>query len=79
MAQLVLQNNLNNRITKFNNDVFQQRFGTAVGTKVAPPYAFIFMAQIENNFLRTQNHQPIVWFKYINDIFFKFGIMRWKT
>ena len=66
MAQFVLQNNF----FEFNNDFLQQISGTAVGTKFAPPYPLIFMAQIEIKFLRTQNHQPIVWFKYIDDIFF---------
>ena len=28
------------------------------------------MDQIETKFLRTQNHQPMVWFRYINNIFF---------
>ena len=28
------------------------------------------MDQIETNFLRTQSHQPMVWFRYIDDIFF---------
>ena len=66
MAQFVLQNNF----FEFISDVFQQISGTAVGTRFAPPYAFIYMAQIEIKFLRTQNHQTIVWFKYIEDNFF---------
>ena len=66
MAQFVLKNNF----FEFNNDVFQQISGTAIGTKFAPPYACIFMDQIETNFLRTQSHQPMVWFRYIDDIFF---------
>ena len=73
MAQLVLKNNF----FKFNNDVFQQIFGTAFGTKFAPPYACIFMDQVETKFLRTQSHQPIVWFRYIDDIFL-FGLMKKK-
>ena len=34
------------------------------------PYACIFMDQIETNFLRTQNQQPMIWFWYIDIIFF---------
>ena len=34
-----------------------------------PPYACIFMNQIETKFLRTQSHQSLVWFRYIDDIF----------
>ena len=66
MAQFVLKNNF----FEFNNDVFQQISGTAIGTKFTPPYACIFMDQIETKFLRIQSHQPMIWFKYIDDIFF---------
>ena len=66
MAQLVLKNNF----FEFNNDVFQQIFGSAFGTKFAPPYACIFMDQVETKFLRTQSHQPMIWFRYLNDICF---------
>ena len=66
MAQFVLQN----KFFEFNNDVLQQISGTAIGTKFAPPYACIFMDQIETKFLRTQSHQPMIWFRYIEDIFF---------
>ena len=61
---------LNNNLLEFNNDVFQQISGTAIGTKYAPPYACIFMDQIKTKFLRTQSYQPMVWFRYIDDMFF---------
>ena len=48
MAQFELKNNF----FKFNNDVFQQKF--------APPYACVFMDQIETKFLRTQSYQSMV-------------------
>ena len=63
VAQFVLKNNF----FKFNSDVFQQIYGTAIGTKFAPPYACIFMDQIETEFL---SHQSMIWFRYIDDIFF---------
>ena len=56
MAQFVLKNNF----FEFNNNVFQQTSGTAIGTKFAPPYACIFMDQIETKFLRAQSHQPMI-------------------
>ena len=65
MAQFVLKNNF----FEFNNDVFQQISGTAIGTKLH--------VQIETNFSRTQSHQPIVWFRYIDDIFFFFLSFLW--
>ena len=44
--------------------------GTAIGTKFAPPYACIFMDRLENEFLDTQILKPLVWLRYIDDIFF---------
>ena len=44
--------------------------GTAIGTKFAPPHACIFMDKFETDFLTTQNMKPLVWLKYIDDIFF---------
>ena len=66
MSQFVLKINF----FEFNINVFQQIFGTAIGTKFAPTYTCIFMDQIEIKFLRTQSHQPMVWFRYIENIVF---------
>ena len=49
MAEFVLKNNY----FEFSDKVFQQISGTAIGTKFAPPYACIFMDQVENKFLQT--------------------------
>ena len=66
MAQFVLKNNF----FEFNNDVFQKISDIAIGTKFAPPDACISMDQIETKILGTQSHQPMVWFKYINNTLF---------
>ena len=63
MAQFVLKNNF----FEFNNDVFQQISLTTIGANLLH---CIFMDQIEIKFLTTQSHQPMVWFRYIDDIFF---------
>ena len=44
--------------------------GTAIGTKFAPTYASIFMDEIETNSLDTQEFKLLVWFQYIDDVFF---------
>ena len=59
-AQFVLKNNF----FEFNNDIFAQISGTAVGKRFAPPYACIFMDQIETKFFGTQSHQPMIWFRF---------------
>ena len=66
MAEFFLKNNL----FEFNRKVFQQISGTAIGTKFAPPYACIFKDRVEQDFLETQELQPLLWLRYIDDIFF---------
>ena len=55
---------------EFNGSIKQQIFGTAIGTKFAPPYACILIDKFETNFLKTQPLQPLVWFRYIDDVLF---------
>ena len=55
---------------EFNNEIKQQISGTAIGTKFAPPYACIYMDKTETDFLKTQELQPFVWLRYIDDVFF---------
>ena len=69
MAEFVLKN----KIFEFNGKVKQQIAGTAIGTKFAPPYACIQMDEVETEFLKTQELQPLVWFRYTDDIFFSHG------
>ena len=66
MTEFVLKNNY----FEFNGKVKTQIWRTAIGTKFAPPYAFIFMDQVETEFLKTQEHKPLVCFRYIDDVFF---------
>ena len=66
MAKFVLKNNY----FEFNGKVKQQILGAAIGTKFAPPYACIFMDEVETSFLDTQELKPLVWFRYIDDVFF---------
>ena len=53
MAELVLKNNY----FEFNGQVKHQISGTAIDTKFAPTYAWIFMYEIETKFLQTQEFQ----------------------
>ena len=66
LAEFVLKNNF----FEFNNEIKPQISGTAIGTKFAPPYACIYMDKTETDFLKTQELQPFVWLRYIDDIFF---------
>ena len=66
VAEFVLKNNF----FEFNGEVERQKSGTAIGTKYAPPYACIFMDEVETEFLKSQELQPFLWLRYIDDIFF---------
>ena len=66
MAEFVLKNNY----FDFNGQVKQKISGAAIGTKFARIYTCIFMDDIESKFLETQSLQPLIWFRYIDDVFF---------
>jgi len=40
-----------------------------MGTKVAPSFAILFMADFEDKHVYTHHTQPLVWYRYIDDIF----------
>ena len=48
---------------------FKQLRGTAIGTKVTPPYAIIFMAVLEGRIMQDCSFKPLVWGRYIDDTF----------
>ena len=53
----------------FNNEFYLQTSGTAMGTKMAPNYANIFMYIFESDILDTAPLKPKVWWRFIDDIF----------
>ena len=67
MLGLVLDGN----IFEFNGDLWQQKIGTAMGSRVAPTYACLFMGDLENKLLQAwKGPAPHLWRRYIDDIFF---------
>ena len=65
LAECVLKNN----VFEHDNTYFRQKRGTAIGTKMAPPYAILFMAALEEKILKNAEHKPFVWWRYIDDVF----------
>uniref|UniRef100_A0A8C5LW51 Reverse transcriptase domain-containing protein n=1 Tax=Leptobrachium leishanense TaxID=445787 RepID=A0A8C5LW51_9ANUR len=53
----------------FNNNCYLQMTGTAMGSKMSPQYANLFMADLEQRFLNTHPHKPHKYLRYIDDIF----------
>ena len=65
MAEFVLKNNF----FEFNGGINQQKSGTAIGTKFAPPYACIFIDEAEKESLKSEELQTFLCLRYIDDIF----------
>ena len=63
---------LNGNIFTFNDELFIQKIGTAMGTRVAPTYACLFMGDFEEEFLakKWSGAKPKLWKRYIDDIIF---------
>ena len=54
---------------QFNNTNYIQKLGTAMGTRLAPAYASLFMGKFEKDFLESSDVQPFLWFRFLDDIF----------
>ena len=56
-------------VFSFNDEYFLQVCGTAMGTRMVPCYANIFMAELEENFVSGYPYKPLAYYRYIDDIF----------
>ena len=65
LVDFILKHNL----LVFDDKQYLKINGTAMGTKMAPTYANIFMHYVENTFLSSFNFLPTAYFRYIDDIF----------
>ena len=52
-----------------NDNHYLQIHGTAMGTKMTPSYANLFLGYFEANALENAPFQPHTWLRYIDDIF----------
>ena len=55
---------------RFDNKEYLQIGGTAMGTKLAPSFANLFMGYFEDKFVYSYHLQPFIWKRFIDDIFF---------
>ena len=60
---------LHNMNFEFNGEHYQQIGGTAMGTSLAPNYANLFMDRFETRALDGYPLKPLVWKRFIDDIF----------
>ena len=54
---------------QFNGDNYLQTMGCAMGTKMSPSYASLFMGKFEEDKLNHYHHQPLIWLRFLDDIF----------
>ena len=60
---------LKNNILTFTEQNYIQVLGTAMGIKMAPKFANIFMAEIEKSLFATLNRLRMCYFRFLDDIF----------
>ena len=65
MTELVLKRN----VFEFNKKYFIQTSGTAIGTKLAPGYANLFLPIFERLMLKEYPTKLSIWLRYVDDIF----------
>ena len=65
---------MNHVLTKNNFTFLDKHYlqvhGTAMGTRMAPSMACLFMGKLEERMLASAPCQPWIWWRYIDDIFF---------
>ena len=65
LINIILQNNN----FEFDGQFFLQKHGTAMGTRMAPSYANLFMGSLEATALENAPYKPLVWWRFIDDNF----------
>ena len=65
LAECVLKSN----IFEHNTSFYKQLRGTSIGTKMAPPYAIIFMGDLKEKILKDCDKKLLTWWQYVGDIF----------
>lgn len=71
MLYFVLENNY----FQFKDFLYKQLYGTSMGTKMAPPFANLFLGKFEHDFIKNKNNtQNILFYKrFLDDIFILWG------
>jgi predicted GIY-YIG superfamily endonuclease/flagellar basal body rod protein FlgC len=59
-----------NTYFQFNSDFYKQKKGMAMGSPLSPVLCNIFMEQLEEKAIATFQTKPLVWKRYVDDIFF---------
>jgi hypothetical protein len=63
---------------RFHNKIYKQIDGVAMGNPLAPIIADLWMQKMEEKLNRFSTNRPIVWLRYVDDIFCLFTISETK-
>ena len=66
LARLALESNY----FEFDDKIYWQKLGTAIGTKFAPGFANTFMSYVERKMLKDCYLRPWVWWRFFDDVLF---------
>ena len=58
-----------NNVFSFNGEMYRQLYGMAMGTKLAPALATIYLAFLEEAYLDSAPFVPHLYLRYIDDVF----------
>ena len=72
IVRIILDFILKHSTFKFMDTHIHQILGTSMGTRMAPPYANLFMGKEERTIILTFLHLIYFWKRFIDDIFFIF-------
>ena len=63
---------------RFQNKVYKQVDGVAMGNPLAPIIADLWMQKIEEKLNRFSTNKPMIWLRYVDDVFCLFTISKTK-
>ena len=68
--ETLLKHCLNNNYVRFGQKYFKQTVGVAMGSRIAPPLAIVFMDAVESLLLTSKDsqYQPATYMRYIDDV-----------
>ena len=61
---------VNNNYVRFGQKYFKQTVDVAMGSRIAPPLAIVFMDAVESLLLTSKDsqYQPVTYMRYIDDV-----------
>ncbi|CAF2854046.1 unnamed protein product [Rotaria sp. Silwood2] len=76
--KILLNLSVTNSPFRFHNKIYKQIDGVAMGNPLAPIIADLWMQKMEEKLNKFRTNRPIVWLRYVDDIFCLFTISETK-